>query len=164
MIADRRDGHRHRCLTCGRRHEIRDHQCESVMLAPEIEFLSRLPAAPNGPQSIHIFPQARHRRRPRHGEAFFIVRPNLRSQSQDKPSLARDLQIPAGIGDDHGTARKRDGDCRPQHDLLGCHGGDTEREKRIVPVLHRADHIEPGILRRLGGRRYFIQVVLGKSL
>ena len=58
-------------------HEVGRHQGEAIVLALVVELAVALPRRPDRPHGLHVFADARRRRRPWHGEAPLVVGADL---------------------------------------------------------------------------------------
>ncbi len=108
------------------------HQIEAVELALKLERRSVLPTFPDGAQREHHFTQLRTRRFELHRETPLVMRPHLRPEPKNKSSRRRFLNVPGGIGNHHGTARKRHGNRGPELDGRGRGRRHCQRQKRVV--------------------------------
>ena len=108
------------------------HQRMPVKLALEGQFLSTLPARPDGVQGLDEFPHAGGRPGPRHAIAPFDVRLYLRAQAKNQPPPRHQLQIVGRVGQRQRAAGKSDGDGRHELQIFGVLGGDGEGKERIV--------------------------------
>ncbi|OIQ68118.1 hypothetical protein GALL_502920 [mine drainage metagenome] len=84
VLPYRRKGDRDHFLAGGRRNEIGRHQGESVVLASEVQLRPLLPRRPDGAQGLNVFAQPGGGRGPGHAEPLFVVRTDLRADTQNE--------------------------------------------------------------------------------
>ena len=122
------------------------HQGVRVELAAEGERLAGLPRLPDGPDGQNELPHPGRRVRPRHGEALGDVRLDLAAHAEHEAALAQQLQVVGQDGQRHGVAGERDGDARPELQLLGGGRTDGDGEEGIVVRLGRPHAVVAALL------------------
>src|ERR1019366_1052971 len=104
MRTDRRQGDGHHLVAHRRWHEVWRHQ---LIVSPfREEFFAVLPGGPDRAQSIDVFADPGRGRGSWHTETALVMRTNLWSETKNKSSPRRVLDIPRGVRHHHGTARK----------------------------------------------------------
>src|SRR6267143_5299035 len=138
-----RDEHGHARMLDGAGVEERRHEVEAEELALEVELRPVLPAVPDRAQGQDHLAHFLLGRLEVHREATLVVALHLRAEPEDEPPARGLGEVPGNMREDHGAARKRDGDRGTELDLRGDGGGDGERQEGIVLRLRRPEAVVP---------------------
>ncbi len=139
--------------------EDRCHQGVGVEFAAKIEPAVGVPAAPLLAQRQDVLPHPRRRFRPRHAEAFFDVRADLRAEPEGETAARVGVQVVRDVRHGHRAARQCDRHARRQFDALGVFGRDQQREERVVLTFEREETVEAELFHCAGTRRNGIERV-----
>jgi hypothetical protein len=150
LLADGGEEHLGRTERIGAGIEERRHQRVGVEVAAEVELGAVVPAVPDGAHGEDELAHASGGVGPRHAEALLDVGLDLAAEAEHEPTLGRELQVVADLGQHHGAARERDRDARAQLDALGLHSREEEREERVVGRLGRPHPVVAHVLLDLG--------------